>query len=75
MRNAAERVQAAADLGVLQLAEVAVDVEDQFVEGVVVRGLLEAEIAMHLGGDEKIPDLSPDRRQLRGPVGHRERDH
>ena len=44
----AEDVEAAADLGVLELAEVAVDVVDELVEVVVVRGGRHAEVPVEL---------------------------
>ena len=60
----AEDVQAVADLGVLDLAEPAVDVQDEVVELLVVRALVEAEVAVHLGGVHQLPDLAADGRQL-----------
>ena len=64
-RRRAEHVQPAADLGVLEGAQVAVDVEDHVVERLIVRrGVAEVEVAVDLGGDEHVPHLGPDRRQL-----------
>ena len=61
----AEHVEAAADLGVLQRAQVAVDVEDQVVEDSSSGGASpRCEVAVDLGRDEHVPHLGPDRRQL-----------
>ena len=60
----AEHVQPVADLGVLDLAQPAVDVQHEVVERLVVRLLLEAEVAVHLGGVHQLPDLAADGRQL-----------
>ena len=62
----AEDVETAADLGVLEGAEVAVDVADHGAEVVGVGHLVDAEVAGQLAGDEQVPDLAPDRRQLAG---------
>ena len=63
-RGAAEDVQAVADLDVLDLAEPAVDVQDEVVELRVVRPLLQAEVVVQLRGLHQRPDLLADRRQL-----------
>ena len=63
-RRLPEHVQTVADLGVLDLAEPAVDVEDEVVEVVVLGALVEAEVAMHLGGVHQLPDLAADGGQL-----------
>ena len=61
----AEHVEAAADLGVLEGAEVAVDVADHVGEVVVVgRHVAEVEVAVELGGDEQVPHLAPHGGQL-----------
>ena len=62
----AEDVETAADLGVLEGAQVAVDVADHGAEVVGVGHLVDAEVAGQLAGDEQVPDLAPDRRQLAG---------
>ena len=64
LRRLAEHVQAVADLRVLDLAEPAVDVEDELVELLVAGSLVEPEVAVHLGGVHEGPDLGPDGRQL-----------
>ena len=56
-RRLAEDVQAVADLGVLDLAQPAVDVQDEVVELLVVRALVQAEVVVHLGGLDQRPDL------------------
>ena len=62
----AEDVEAAADLGVLELAQVAVDVQDDVVEGVVRAGARpEVEVAVDLGVTSSVPDLVAEGRQLR----------
>ena len=71
-RGLAENVQPVADLGVLDLAQPAVDVQDEVVELGVMRAVGQAQVVVHLGGLDQRPDLRPDRRQL-GRV-HR-RDH
>ena len=72
-RRRAEHVEAVADLGVLDLAEPAVHVQDEVVERLVVGLLLQPQISVHLGGMHELPDLAADRRQLgrvhRGDVG------
>ena len=72
-RRLAEHVQPVADLRVLDLTQPAVDVHDEVVERLVVRLLVEPEVAVHLGGVHQLPDLAADRRQLgrvhRGDVG------
>ena len=65
-------MQPAADLSVLQLAQVAVDLEDELVELAVVGdrrpalavSSLEAEVPVDLGLHHQLPHLAPDRRQL-----------
>ena len=63
--RSAEDVQAPAYLGVLQLAEVAVDFEHELVEVLTVplragRAVppVETEVAMNLGVHEELPDLA-----------------
>ncbi len=63
-RGGAEDVQAVADLGVLHLAEVSVDMQQEVVEVVVAGTLVQPEIVVELGGLDERPDLRPDRRQL-----------
>ena len=69
----AEDVQAVADLGVLDLAQPAVDVQQEVVELFIVGALVQTEVAVHLGGAHERPDLPADRGQLRrihgGDVG------
>ncbi len=60
----AEDVQAVADLDVLDLAEPAVDVQEEVVELRLVRPLLQAEVVVQLRGLHQRPDLLADRRQL-----------
>ncbi len=64
-------MEATPNLGVLQLAEVPVDLEDELVEVVSLpvrtarpESAVEAEIPMDLRLDEELPDLAPYRRQL-----------
>ena len=57
-------MEAAANLRVLELAQVTVDVEDEAVELVAVRLLVHAEVAVQLGAHQQIPDPGPDGRQL-----------
>ena len=52
-----EHVQAVADLDVLDLAQPAVDVQQEVVEVVVVGPLVEAEVVVQLGGLDQRPDL------------------
>ena len=52
------------DLGVLDLAQPAVDVQQEVVELLVAGPLFEAEVAVHLGGAHQGPDLAPDRGQF-----------
>ncbi len=69
----AEDVEAAPDLGVLEGAEVAVDVQEQ-IDEVLLPGqaVAEVEIAVDLGGDEHLPHLLAQRRCLgRVHGGHR----
>ena len=61
----AEDVQAVADLHVLDLAEVAVDVQHEVVERVVVGLLVDVQVVVQLGGLDQRPDLRADRRRLR----------
>ncbi len=63
-RGLAENVQAVADLGVLDLAQVAVDVQQEVVEGVVARALVQAQVVMELRGLDQRPDLRPHSRQF-----------
>jgi len=60
-----QRVQSPADLRVLQLAQVAVDVQQEVVELVVVRRLGAAEVPVDLCVDEQVPHLRPHARDLR----------
>lgn len=63
-RGAAQDVQTVADLGVLDLAQPAVDVQQEVVEAVVVRAGLQAQVVVELGGLDQRPDLGADRGQL-----------
>lgn len=65
LRGAAQDVQAVADLGVLDLAQPAVDVQQEVVEAVVLRALLEAQVVVELRRLDQRPDLGADRGQLR----------
>ena len=56
-RRLSEHVQPAADLGVLQLAQIAVDVIDELSNVVALRGLRHPEVPVELGGDQQIPHL------------------
>ena len=62
--RAAQHVQAATDLGVLELAQVPVDVQHEVVEGLVTRLLSDTQVSVELGLDEQLPDLAADRGQL-----------
>ncbi len=64
-RAAAQDVQAVADLHVLDLAQIAVDVHDELVEVVVVRLVVHVQVVVELGGLHQRPDLRPYRRCLR----------
>jgi hypothetical protein len=64
-RRVAEDVQAVADLGVLDLAEPTVDVQQEVVEAVVLGTVGEAQVVVELGGLDEGPDLGADRRELR----------
>nr|BFE68960.1 hypothetical protein GCM10020092_022610 [Actinoplanes digitatis] len=64
-RRGAKDMQAVADLDVLDLAEPAVDVQDELVELLVVRPVVQAEVVVHPGGLDQGPDLRADRGQLR----------
>ena len=68
-RGRAEDVQAVADLHVLDLAEPAVDVQQEVVELRLVRAFLQAEVVVELGGLHQRPDLLADRGQLRRVEG------
>ena len=72
-RGGAEHVQAVADLDVLDLAQPAVDVQQDVVEHVLVRPFLQPEVVVQLRGLHQRPDLLADRGQLgrveRGDVG------
>ncbi len=72
-RGLAQDVQAVADLGVLDLAEPAVDVQQEVVEAVVLGALVQAEVVVEPGGLDQRPDLGADGGQLgrvhRGDVG------
>ena len=57
-------MQAVADLGVLDLAQPAVDVQQEVVEAVVVRAVVQAQVVVELGGLDQRPDLGADRGQL-----------
>ena len=64
-------MQPAADLGIFQLAQVAVDLDEQVVKCRVVERLADAccfhsEVPMDLGSDQAVPDLASDRRKLAG---------
>jgi hypothetical protein len=58
-------VQAVADLGVLDLAQPAVDVEEEVVEAVVFGAIGQAEVVVELGGLDEGPDLGADRGEFR----------
>ena len=62
--SAAEDVQPVADLDVLDLAEVAVDVQHELVEVLLGGRLVDVQVVVQLGGRDQLPDLRPDRRQL-----------
>ena len=62
MGGLAEGVQTILDLGVLDLAEVAVDFQHELAE--VVRLLVDAEVAVKLSLLHHLPDLGFKRRQL-----------
>ena len=64
-RRAAEDVQAVADLHVLDLAQVAVDVQHEVVELGLVRLLVDVQVVVQLRGPDQRPDLRAQRRQLR----------
>ncbi len=64
-RGLPEHVQAVADLGVLDLAQPAVDVQQEVVEAVVVGPVVQAEVVVELGGLDQRPDLGPHGGQLR----------
>jgi len=63
-RRLTEDVETVADLDVLDLAEPAVDVQDEVVELLVVRPLVQSQVPVQLGGLHQLPDLPADRRQL-----------
>ena len=63
-RRFAQHMQPVADLGVLDLAQPAVDVQQEVVELFVVGPVVEPQIAMHLRGAHQVPDLAADGRQL-----------
>ena len=58
-------MQAVANLGVLDLAQPAVDVQHELVEAVVVRALGQSKIMVELRGLDQGPDLTAQRRCLR----------
>ena len=60
----AEHVQPVADLGVLDLAQPAVHVQQEAVELGVVRAVVQPEVVVELGGLDQRPDLGPDGGQL-----------
>ena len=64
LRCGAEDVQTVADLGVLDLAQPAVHVQQEAVELGVVRTFVQAEVVVELGGLDQGPDLGPDGGQL-----------
>ena len=64
LRGEAEDVQAVADRGVLDLAQVAVDVQDELVEFGRAGLRVDAEVVMQVGGLDQGPDLGPQRGQL-----------
>ncbi len=59
-------MQPVADLRILDLAEVAVDVQEEIVERVVAGPVFDVQIVVQLRGLDQRPDLGPHRRQLRG---------
>ena len=61
----AQRVEPAADLRVLELAEVTVDVQQEVVELVVGGRIGASEVAVDLGVDEQVPHLLPHGGDLR----------
>ena len=63
-RRQAEHVQAVTDQDVLDLAQVAVDVQQEVVELVVARGLRHVQVVVQLRRGDELPDLPADRRQL-----------
>ena len=63
-RRGAEHVQPAADLGVLDLAEVPVHAQQEMVE--IVRYVRNAEVAVEVGAAHRLPDALLDERQLGG---------
>ncbi len=63
-RRRAENVQAAPDLGVLERAQVAVDVVDHAREVVGVGHLGHAQVAGQFGRHQQVPQLAPDGGQL-----------
>ncbi len=58
-------MEAVPDLRVLDLAQPAVDVQQEVVELLVPGAFLQAEVAVQLGGLHQRPDLAPDGGQLR----------
>ena len=64
LRRAAEDVQAVADLHVLDLAQVAVDVQYEVVELRLARHRLLVQVAVQFGRGDDLPDLRAQRRDL-----------
>lgn len=64
-RGAAQHMQAVTDLGVLDLAEPAVEMHDELVEALVLGAVLQPQVVVELGGLDQGPDLCADRRELR----------
>src|SRR5699024_8684405 len=73
LRRFTEYVQAVADLGILDLAQPAVDVEQEVVELLVGGAFLQPEVAVQFRGAHERPDLGADRGEFgrvhRGDVG------
>ena len=61
-------VEPAPDLGVLQGAQVAVDVQDHVVELVLAHPVGQAQVAVDLGVDQHVPHLAAQGRQLAGSM-------
>src|SRR5205807_2775192 len=56
-RRSPQDVEATADERILELAQIAVDIEDEIVERIVARRVADAEVAMELGLHEQVPHL------------------
>jgi hypothetical protein len=61
-------VQPVADEHVLDLAEVAVDVQQEVVELLVARRLVDVQVVVQLRCVDELPDLPADGRQLAGSI-------